>query len=120
MIFEKTSAAVVAIINLILFLLSSDHPLYYQTTTAIIGKMYSNTMMVALNSRINISNRESGSADDSTKSSTKYNLEIRRSHDASHGDTVTLEQWRVASPEAHKLHVSMAIQSSSHWYWYRG
>ena len=64
-------------------------------------------------SRINISNRGSGSADDSTKSSTKSNLEIRRSlPNASHGDMVTLEQWRVASPEAHKLHVSMAIYFS--------
>ena len=74
--------------------------------------MYSNTMMVALNSRINISNRGSGSSDESTKS-TVSNLEVRRSlpTNASHGDMVTLEQWTTASPEAHKLHVGMAIQS---------
>ena len=71
-------------------------------------------MMVALNSRINISNRGSGSSDDSTKSTASVsNLEVRRSlpTNASHGDMVTLEQWTTASPEAHKLRVSMAIQS---------
>jgi hypothetical protein len=114
--FQKTSAAVVAIINLILFELPSDRPPYYQASTAMIGKMYSNTMMVALNSRINISKWESGSTDYSTES----NSEIpRRLPIASHGDisTVTHEQleWTTASPEAHRLPVSMSrsIQFSS-------
>ena len=69
--------------------------------------------MVALNSRINISNRGSGSTDDSTESA-ESNLEIRRSlPNTSHGDMMTLEET-AASPEAHMLHVSMAIQSTSH------
>ena len=76
--------------------------------------MYSNTMMVALNSRINISKRETATG--STDYSTTSNSEMRRRlPDASHGDiTVTQEQWTTIQPEAHKLHVSMAIQSSSH------
>ena len=66
--------------------------------------MYSNTMMVTLNSRIQISKRESGTTDYSTES----NSEIRRRlPDSSHGDiTVTQEQW-ITPPEAHKLHVSI-------------
>ena len=65
--------------------------------------MYSNTMMVALNSRINISKRESGSTDYSTES----NSEIpRRLPNASHEQL----EWTTASPEAHKVPVSMAIQ----------
>jgi len=50
--------AAIAIINLILFVLPGTHPTYYQTTTAIIGKIYSNTMMVTLNSRINLSKKK--------------------------------------------------------------
>ena len=58
-------------------------------------------MMVALNSRITISDRGSGSTDYSTESDS----EIRPN--ASHGDVVMHEQWTTASPEAHKLHVSI-------------
>ena len=66
-------------------------------------------MMVALNSRINISSRGSGSTDYSTMS-IESNLEIRQSFPiASRGDMMTLDQWTVAPPEAHTLHVSMAI-----------
>jgi len=83
-----TLTATVAIINLILFVLPGNHPSYYQTTTAILGKMYSNTMMVTLNSRINISQKD-GSTDHSE--STVSNLENRRRlRDTSHGEiTVT-------------------------------
>ena len=68
--------------------------------------MYSNTMMVSLNSRINISERGSESSDHSTESNTEIRLRLPHS---SHGDIVaTQEQW-ISPPEAHKLHVSMAI-----------
>jgi hypothetical protein len=97
-----TLTAAIAIINLILFVLPGDHPTYYQTTTSIIGKIYSNTMMVTLNSRINLSKRESGSTDYSTSS----NSEMRRRLDSSHGDniTVTQEQWTTPPvSQAHNL-----------------
>jgi len=75
-----TLTAAVAIVNLILFVSPGIHPSYYQTTTAILGKMYSNTMMVTLNSRINISKKDYGSTDDS-------NSEVRRRlPDTSHGE----------------------------------
>lgn len=73
-------------------------------------------MMVTLNSRINISKKESGSTDYSTES----NSEVRRRlpDTSSHADTVTVtrEQWTSTplGPEVHKLNVSMATQSSSH------
>jgi hypothetical protein len=88
--------AAVAIINLILFvsqLSPGISPTYYRTTTtAILGKMYSSTMMVTLNSRINISRRESGSTDSSTSNS--LDVYRRLPGTSSHGDiTVTQEQW---------------------------
>ena len=93
-IYSSTTAAI-AIINLILFVLPGDHPTYYQTTTAIIGKIYSNTMMVTLNSRINISKRDTSTG--STDYSTSSNSEMRRRlphSESSHGEiTVTQEQW---------------------------
>jgi len=102
-----TLTAAIAIINLILFVLPGDHPTYYQTTAAILGKMYSNTMMVTLNSRINISKRESGSTDYSTSS----NSEMRRRLDSSHGDiTVTQEQWTTPPvSQAHNLNSDKGV-----------
>ena len=121
--FQNFCTATIAIINLILFVLPGNHPTYYQTTTAILGKMYSNTMMVTLNSRITIS-KKGESTSGSTDYSTSSNSEIRRRlPNPSLGDiTVTQEQWstlpEIHLPEIHNLNVSMAIQSSSHWYWY--
>ena len=121
--FQNFCTATIAIINLILFVLPGNHPTYYQTTTAILGKMYSNTMMVTLNSRITIS-KKGESTSGSTDYSTSSNSEIRRRlPNSSLGDiTVTQEQWstlpEIHLPEIHNLNVSMAIQSSSHWYWY--
>jgi hypothetical protein len=43
--------AAVAIINLVLFLIPSKAT-YFQTTIGVLGKMYSNTLMVLLNSRM--------------------------------------------------------------------
>ncbi|KAF8150014.1 hypothetical protein B0H34DRAFT_802136 [Crassisporium funariophilum] len=48
-----TLTATIAIINLILSLLPG-RPAYYQVTSAILGKMYSNTMMVVFNSRMKV------------------------------------------------------------------
>ncbi|KAF9563237.1 hypothetical protein CPC08DRAFT_749080 [Agrocybe pediades] len=46
-----TITAAIAIINLILSVLPGK-PTYYQTTSAVLGKLYSNTMMAVFNSRI--------------------------------------------------------------------
>ena len=45
------TTATIAIINLVLFLLPG-YPPYWQATTRILGKMYSNMMMAVLNNRI--------------------------------------------------------------------
>ena len=76
-------------------------------------------MMVTLNSRINISKKDSESSDYSKSS----NSEIRaRVPISSQGDnTETQEQYTtLAAGDAHNLNVSMAIQSSSHSYWSGG
>jgi len=48
-----TFTAVIAILNLVLSLLPG-HPTYYMGVVGILGKVYSNSMMVSLNSRMNI------------------------------------------------------------------
>ena len=50
-IFFKLVTATIAIINFALFLIPG-HPAYWETTIGILGKLYSNTMMVVLNNRI--------------------------------------------------------------------
>ena len=47
----STCTATIAIINLVLFLIPSTAA-YFETTSAVLGKMYSNTMMAVLNSRM--------------------------------------------------------------------
>ena len=50
---DEFITATIAIITFVLFILPGyPHPLYYVTTCGILGKMYSNTMMVILNNRI--------------------------------------------------------------------
>ena len=69
-------------------------------------------MMVTLNSRINISKRESESSDYSKSS----NYEIRaRVPISSNGDITETQEQNAKLPagDAHNLNVSMAIQSSS-------
>ena len=48
---HKFVTATIAIIAFVLFILPSQ-PVYYATASGILGKMYSNTMMVLLNNRI--------------------------------------------------------------------
>ena len=47
----STCIATIAIINLVLFLIPSKAA-YFETTSAVLGKMYSNAMMAVLNSRM--------------------------------------------------------------------
>lgn len=54
--------ATIAIVNLILSLLPGK-PTYYQTTSAILGKVYSTTMMVVFNSRMKIGKNDNNSYD---------------------------------------------------------
>jgi hypothetical protein len=107
--------AAVSIVNLILFVLPGNHPTYYQTTTAILGKLYSNSMMVVLNSRIVFSRTENGSTDDSWMDSTQL-VEIRpRSQRAvfSVGEIVTTrEQW-TSPPDGFKLHSTKGLEANS-------
>ncbi|KDR71929.1 hypothetical protein GALMADRAFT_18482, partial [Galerina marginata CBS 339.88] len=49
-----TMSAAVAVISLVLAFLPG-HPTYYQASCSALAKMYSNSMMVAFNSRMNIS-----------------------------------------------------------------
>ena len=46
-----TCTAALAIINLVMFLIPSKAT-YFETTSAVLGKLYSNTLMVLLNSRM--------------------------------------------------------------------
>ncbi|PPR03311.1 hypothetical protein CVT26_007785 [Gymnopilus dilepis] len=54
--------ATIAIVNLILSLLPGK-PTYYQTTSAILGKVYSTTMMAVFNSRMKIGKKDNSSYD---------------------------------------------------------
>lgn len=51
----KRSTAFVAILNILLVVAPKGHPQYYQVTSALLSKMYANTIMVILNSRIILS-----------------------------------------------------------------
>jgi len=53
-----TATAVIAILNLVLAVLPSQ-PSYYQVPSEILAKVYSNSMMVLLNSRMRIGNESS-------------------------------------------------------------
>ncbi|KAF8910655.1 hypothetical protein CPB84DRAFT_1702355 [Gymnopilus junonius] len=57
-----TLTATIAIVNLALSLLPGK-PTYYQTTSAILGKVYSTTMMVVFNSRMKIGKNDNNSYD---------------------------------------------------------
>lgn len=83
-----TLTAAIAVVSFILFELPG-HPTYYQTTCAALGKMYSITMMVLLNSRMMVSRNELASTEHSSIVSNP-----RRTLTTSHvGITVTHEQW---------------------------
>ncbi|KAF8798784.1 hypothetical protein BYT27DRAFT_7122237, partial [Phlegmacium glaucopus] len=102
-------AAVVAIINLILYCVRpSNHPVYIHTTSAILGKLYSNTLMVVSNSRIVFSQDQPGSNE---LASSISNPKIRRrpGFDIPQGGiTVTREQW-TDQLEIYNVRVSIAI-----------
>jgi len=57
-----TLTATIAIVNLALSVLPGS-PTYFQTTSSMLGKMYSNTMMVVFNSRANVGNKEEKAAE---------------------------------------------------------
>jgi len=102
--------AAVSIVNLILFVLPGNHPTYYQTATAILGKLYSNSMMVVLNSRIVFSRTENGSTDDSWMDSTQLAEIPPRSQRAV--IVTTREQW-TSPPDGFKLHSTKGLEVNS-------
>ena len=109
MIFSKLVTATVAIINFILFLLPG-HPTYWQATIGILGKLYSNTMMIVLNNRIAFK-----SQDDSIMSNehlvSNPGLSRRYAFDALQGGiSVTREQW-TAPHDGYKIPVSIHYPS---------
>lgn len=110
---SSTSTAAVSTLNLILFVSQGNHSTYYQTTAAILGKMYSNTMMVVLNSRIVFSQKESNDYSSIMSISDRS----RRRQTIPHGDiVVTREQWTTPA-EAWCKHGYYST-FNSHWYWY--
>ena len=67
-------------------------------------------MMVTLNSRINISKRDSGSTDGDYTTSSNSEMRRRLPNESSHGEiTVTQEQWTTPPvSEVININVSMA------------
>ena len=99
MMFLKPITATIAFISLILFLLPG-HPAYYETASGILGKMYSNTMMVVLNSRIVLQTQdESAMLDERLPSSSSVSNQGVSGRSASgafpSGISVTHEEWTV-------------------------
>jgi len=87
-----TLTATIAIINFALFLIPG-HTTYWQTTIGILGKLYSNTMMVVLNNRIVFKTTQ----DESTMSN-EPRLVVSNPGISSgpHGGiSVTREQWTI-------------------------
>lgn len=105
--------AAVSIINLILFVLPGNHPTYYQTTTAILGKMYSNSMMVVLNSRIMFSRKEDGSSDYISMNSSSGVAQRRSTaFGISPGDIVVTREQFTTPPEAFNLGSTKALETN--------
>jgi hypothetical protein len=79
--------AVIAIINLVLFQIPGVT--YYQTTSEVLGKLYSNTMMMNLNSRTvyDITNDTV-----SNRLSTDHREPVSTAHG---GILVMREEWRI-------------------------
>ncbi|KAF5317761.1 hypothetical protein D9619_012567 [Psilocybe cf. subviscida] len=53
-----SATAVIAIVTLLLTVVGPIYPSYYQASVAVLGKMYSNSMMVMLNNRLVISSTD--------------------------------------------------------------
>jgi hypothetical protein len=108
--------AAVSIVNLILIVLPGNHPTYYEATTVILAKLYSNAMMVVLNNRIVFSRTENGSTDyslDSTQLAEFRPGSQGGVSSVSHGDIVaTREQW-TSPPDGFKLDSTKGLEANS-------
>ena len=89
--------AALAIINLALFLIPTKAP-YFETTSAVLGKLYSNTMMVVLNSRMVHTIAESTLSD---RLQVSPIVTPQRFFASQGGVSVTHEQW--SDPLEHPL-----------------
>ena len=96
--------AVIAIINLVLFQIPGVT--YYQTTSEVLGKLYSNTMMVNLvNSRMVY--------DITDTVSNRLSTDHRRPVSTAHvGISVMREEWRM---DRWRMFVSWTWRSASTW-----
>jgi len=104
--------AAIAIINLVLFVLPGNHPTYYQTTTAILGKLYSNTMMGVLNSRIVFSKK----GEETDYSSLVSTSDPRRPQAASghtHGDIRVTHEQLTSPLEAPQVQSIKGLEAGS-------
>ena len=114
---DKFVTAAIAIMTFVLLILPG-HPVYYVTTTGILGKLYSNTMMVILNNRIVLQAQdESIVLDELVSSSTSMSnpgISQRPAFSTSHsGILVTNKQWAIPL-DAYKIqHVSIRYPSFS-------
>ena len=108
MIFYKLVTATIAIINFVLSILPG-HPTYYQLTSCILGKMYSTTMMVVLNSRIVFQTQEESPMSNENLLPTTSNPKFSRKP-ACDGISITREQW-TAPVDGFKAHVSTCYSS---------
>ena len=103
----KLFTATVAIANFVLFMLPG-HLTYYQTTSGMLGKMYSTTMMVVLNSRIVFKTQDDPGISNEHISSSVSNPRIGRRPTFGGGISVTREHW-TAPLDVFKLHAHVSI-----------
>jgi hypothetical protein len=87
--------ATVAIINLSLFLIPG-HPAYWETSIAILGKMYSNTMMVVLNNRIVFKSQDDSITSNQSSAPSHSGISRGLAFNVPQGGiSVTHEQWEI-------------------------
>jgi len=98
--------AVIALLNFILALLP-DHPTYYMATAGILGKLYSNSMLVVFNSRMKLGseNSTSSTSDMTANSMHRSRVDVRtgpkdRNYEMQVGVSVTREQAVAFPPNA--------------------
>ena len=110
--------ATTAILTLVLFILPG-HPPYYAITSGILGKMYSNTMMVILNNRIVFQAKDESTVlnvhvSSSTSTMSNPGISQRPAFSTSHGGTlVTHKQWTIPLDVYETQHVSIRYPSFS-------
>ena len=113
--FGKLVTATIAIITFVLFFLPG-HPIYFITTSGIMGKMYSTTMMVILNNRIVLQTQDESVMLDQPLAFAVSNPGVISSASgmstSTSGTSTVREQWTVPL-DVFKIHVSIRYPSFS-------